>query len=123
MFEVLLLLKVLNNLKIANLIFTIYIYINIMSILLGITEIQQKEEAEELETTSYKNNIVFQILSQVKVLNQSLIIDLFYFVFSQTFESGSFLYIEINQSLTIYICSILFLIFKCLLLLLLNIKR
>ena len=123
MFEVLLLLKVLNNLKIANLIFTIYIYINIMSILLGITEIQQKEEAEELETTSYKNNIVFWILSQVKVLNQSLIIDLFYFVFSQTFESGSFLYIEINQSLIIYICSILFLIFKCLLLLLLNIKR
>ena len=58
-FEVLLLLKVLKNLKIANMIFTIYIYINIMSILLGNTEIQRKEEAEELETTSYKNNIVF----------------------------------------------------------------
>ena len=59
MFEVLLLLTVLKNLKIANMIFTIYIYINIMSILLGNTEIQRKEEAEELETTSYKNNIVF----------------------------------------------------------------
>ena len=34
-------------------------------------------------------------------INQSLIIDLFYFVFSQTFESASFLYIEINQSLII----------------------
>ena len=44
MFEVLLLLKVLNNLKIANMIFTIYIYISIMSILLGISEIQQNEE-------------------------------------------------------------------------------
>ena len=73
MFNVFLQLKVPYNLKFAILILVAYFSINVVSILLGIQEIQQKEEDdEELVTISCEDSIVVFNLSLYIILIECL---------------------------------------------------
>ena len=73
MFNVFLQLKVPYNLKIAIWILVTNFSINVVSILLGIQEIKQKEEDDdELVTTSYEDSIVLSNLSLYIILIECL---------------------------------------------------